>query len=260
MTKEELLQKGIDPEVADEIIAAFEETTDGNSLSALQKALDDDGMDSLFKAKGGKEGEKEEEEEEEEDYNAEYMKKHMKRYMKENKSACAKAAKESGLFEEKLEKAMETFDTSADGAIVEMADLLPILEHQKEFNSAMQKAVEFISGQVLLIASQNEKSFDLMQKAARVQVEQANSLGEFLSVPQGRKGVIASMQKATPAIAAVTPEGNKLIYQTLMKAVQGGDKMAGQIISVFESNGHDASKLNEVSRKYINDLIQKGAN
>lgn len=259
MTKDELLQKGIDPEVADEIIAAFEETTDGNSLSALQKALDDDGMDSLFKAKGGK-GKEEEDDEDDEDYNAEYMKKHMKRYMKENKSACEKTAKESGLFEEKLEKAIDNFDTNADGAIVEMADLLPILEQQKEFNSALQKAVEFISGQVLLISKQNEQSFDLMQKAARVQVEQANSLGEFLSVPQGRKGVIATMQKAGPVASAVTPEGNKMIYQTLMKAVQGGDKMAGQIISAFESHGHDASKLSDASKKYINDLIQKGAN
>ena len=51
LTKEELLEKGVSEDAADEIIAAFEESGSQNSLELLEKALnDDDKTMSLFKA------------------------------------------------------------------------------------------------------------------------------------------------------------------------------------------------------------------
>lgn len=56
MLKELLLQKGMSEAEADEIVAANAAQTEDSSLIALQKALSDDNMDSLFKAKGGGKG------------------------------------------------------------------------------------------------------------------------------------------------------------------------------------------------------------
>ena len=115
MTKEELLQKGVSEEVADEIIQAMTVQEDEDSLSALQKALDEvpENMELLEKA------EDEEEEDEEKD---EYSEKDMKRYMKaKGKAACQKMMKELGFASEKMSKAVEDIDADADGAIVEMA-------------------------------------------------------------------------------------------------------------------------------------------
>jgi len=255
-TKAELLEKGISDEVADEIIAAASEDEGSeNSLQALEKAISEPETGELFKAKGGKEkGEDEDEDDEDSDYDESYMKKYMKRYMKENKKACGKMAKEAGIFSGNMEKAAE-IDMDAEGAIVEMADLKPILEEQGEFNSRMAKAIETLAEQITYISDQQEKSFDLMQKAAAVQVETAKGMGEFMSVPQGRKGVTASveMQKGVQ----YTPEMVKVAYTVLMKAVQNKDEKAGMIISAFESSGKRLDRLNSVQRQYINDLIQK---
>lgn len=254
LTKDELLRKGISEEVADEIIAAADSDGDSeNSLQALEKAISGDVENGLlFKAKGGEE---EEEEEEEEEYNEEYMRKYMKKYMKENKSACAKAAKEVGLFADKMEKARADFDMDAEGAIVEMADLKPILDAQSDVNSAMAKAVQDLSRTVETIVAQNEQAFDLMKKAAAVQVETAKGIDSFLSTPQGRKGITASadMQKAQ----SFSPELSKVAYSVLMKAVHNKDEKAGMIISAFESAGKRLDRLNPAQRAYITELIQK---
>jgi hypothetical protein len=257
LTKEELLQKGISAEVADEIIAASaSDEGSENSLQALEKAISTPEEGELFKAKGGKEkGEGEDEDGEDSDYDEAYMRKYMKRYMKENKKACGKMAKEAGIFSGNMEKAAE-LDMDAEGAIVEMADLKPILEEQGEFNSRMAKAIETLAEQVMYISERQDKSFDLMTKAAAVQVETAKGLGEFLSVPQGRKGVTASveMQKASQ----VTPEMSKMIYSKLMKAVQSGNKDAGMVISAFESSGKNINRLNPAHRAFITQLMQEG--
>lgn len=257
LTKEELLQKGISAEVADEIIAAAaSDEGSENSLQALEKAISTPEEGELFKAKGGKEkGEGEDEDDEDSDYDEAYMRKYMKRYMKENKKACGKMAKEAGIFSGNMEKAAE-LDMDAEGAIVEMADLKPILEEQGEFNSRMAKAIETLAEQVMYISERQDKSFDLMTKAAAVQVETAKGLGEFLSTPAGRKGVTASveMQKASQ----VTPEMSKMIYSKLMKAVQSGNKDAGMVISAFESSGKNINRLNPAHRAFITQLMQEG--
>ena len=77
ITKEELLQKGIDPAEADNIISALEGQKENSSpLEALNKALSDDPeMDSLFKAKKGEGDEGDEGDEGEEEYDEKFMKK-----------------------------------------------------------------------------------------------------------------------------------------------------------------------------------------
>jgi hypothetical protein len=272
MTKEELLQKGVSEDVADEIISAFEDGGQENSLSLLEKALNkgSDKQESLFKAeeegeeKEEKESKKEEGEEEEEgedkDYDEKYMKKYMKRYMKENKKACSKAAKEVGMFNDEMKKAMDDIDTGAEGAVVEMNDLAPYLNAQRKFNDTMAKAIKEISSQVILISSQNEQSFDLMEKAARVQVEQAKAIDGVFSQPQGRKGVMSSaVQPMAKAVDQFVKEDNTRIYSVLMKAVKTGDRTAGQVISVFESCGKNANKLNITQRQYVSELLNKEA-
>jgi len=254
MTKEELLQKGISEDVADEIVAAFEETENSaNSLLLLEKALNKDSgkQESLFKAK---DEDGDDEDDDADDYNEEYMKKYMKRYMKENKKSCSKAAKEVGLFEGEMKKAIDDIDRDAEGAVIEMVDLAPILDSQREFNESMSKAIQEISSQIAVISAQTEEGFDLMEKAARVQVEQAKALDTVLSQPQGRKGVTANVNMAKAA-EIVTPEQNQMVYKTLMKAVSSGDKQAGQIISVFESAGKTIRALTPAQRQYVNELM-----
>lgn len=258
MTKDELLEKGIAEETADEIVAAFSNSEE-DSLLTLQKALDDSPeMDGLFKADKKAEESEDGDSEDEDDYNEAYMKKYMKRYMKENKKSSAKAAKEVGIFGEKMEKAISDIDTDSEGAVVEMTDLAPFLSTQSEFNESMVKAISELAGSIDLVSAQAEKSYDLMQKSAKVQVEQARGMDDFLSTPQGRKGVIASadMQKAQ----IVSADQNEEIYKVLMKAVKEKDHTAGQIISAFESRGKNANMLNKVQKEYINDLLKKEAN
>ena len=257
-TKAELLEKGISDEVADEIIAAAaSDEGSENSLQALEKAISNPEEGELFKAKGGKEkGEDEDDDDEDSDYDESYMKKYMKRYMKENKKACGKMAKEAGIFSGNMEKAVSDLDMDAEGAIIEMADLKPVLEAQGEVNSKMAKAIETLTEQVMYLSEQQDKSFDLMTKAAAVQIETAKGIGEFLSTPAGRKGVTASveMQKASQ----VTPEMSKMIYSKLMKAVQSGNKDAGMVISAFESSGKNINRLNPAHRAFITQLMQEG--
>lgn len=252
MTKEELLEKGVSVEVADEIIAAFEDAGSSNSLELLEKALSEPKEQTLFKA--------EDDPEDEDDYDEEYMRKYMKKYMKENKSACTKAAKEAGLFAEEMKKAISEIDMNAEGAVIEMAELSPVLNSFVECIDKMAKAIEEVSGTVNVIAENTEPGYDLMQKAARVQVEQAKALDGILSQPAGRKGVVAhtNLQKAADVVN--NPEVGKAVYSVLFKATKGGDHKAGEIISLYESAGHDIRALTPDHRQYVNDLLAKEAN
>jgi len=236
MTKQELLRKGVSEQVADEIVSYLSEP---DSLRILEKALN--------KADEPEEESEEEEpeEEEEDEYNEEYMKKYMKKYMSENKKACGKMAKELGIVNDDMKKAIDDFNFSGDGAVIEMEELSPILYAQQEFNAALTKAIRNISNKVEEIHLQNQTGFDLLQKAARLQVEQAKALDAELSKPQGRKSVNVSMEKAG------SPDESAFLYATLLKAVQNGDTNAGQIISVYESAGKNLNALSTEQKQYI---------
>lgn len=259
LTKEELLEKGLSEADADEIIAAFESKDPENSLQLLEKALNEGNVNEpLNKAKKESEDENDEDKKEE-DYNPEYMKKYMKRYMKENKKVCGKMAKEVGLYGDEMKKAIDEMDSNLDGAVVEMADLKPILDAQTNVIESMAKAVEELSGQVMAVTNQSDKSFDILKKAANVTVEQAKAINDFLGQPTGRKGKDAipgkEMEKA--AKMEFSPEAKRQIYTVLMKATQNGDRTAGQVISAFESAGKDVNKLNPSHKQYIGELMQK---
>ena len=255
MTREELLEKGISEDVADEIISAFDEKGSENSLELLEKALSqDDKQESLFKAD---EPEEDDDDEGGDGYDEEYMRKYMKKYMKENTSACKKAAKEIGLFNEDMKKAIDDVNVDADGAVVEMADLAPFLDSQREYNEQMAKAISVLAEQISVISAQAENGFDVMHKAARVQLEQARAFDQFLGAPTGRKGVTATadMQKAVEY--TVTPEQKRDVYSALFKATRSGDHKAGEIISIFESAGQDIRALTPEHKLYVNDLLNK---
>jgi len=260
MTKEELLQKGISEQDADKIIAALESDseTENNPVDLLQKALDGSPeMDDLTKA--DKEEGKDDEDEEKDDYNGKYMKKHMKRYMKENSKSCQKIMKEFGSSGEKMQKAIEEFDVESEGAVIEMTDLTPFLKEQSEFNLSMVKAVEELAQSVDSITAKTEKNLDIMQKAARVQVEQAKSINDFLAVPQGRKGVIANEKMAKASKESFSTTDKQLIYSSLMKAVKSRTPHAGEVISRFESSGQNLNLLSNQDKQYIQGLISEEA-
>ena len=248
LTKEQMLQKGVSEEAADEIIASYSSTED--PLLDLQKALDDP-LEDLLKA----ESEEENEEEEEEDFDEKYMKKYMKRFMKKNSSYCSKMMKNLNSSNEKMEKAISDIDLDAEGAVVEMINLSPFLENQSVFNQTMVKAIDYLSNQIDGIVKSSEKSFDLMQKAAKVQVEQAKLFSNISSIPNGRKGVLVN-EDLSKASNVLKNHGD-VIYTELLKATQAGDKNAGYILSAFESSGKNANLLNESQKKYINNLINK---
>jgi len=257
LTKEELLQKGISETDADEIMAkASAEPTKEDNLQALQKALDEDSpdatMDNLEKAEdeGGKE---EDEEDEKDEYNEKYMKKYMKRYMKENTKACQKMMS-------KMSKAIEEIDEESPGAVVEMADLAPFLDTVGEVIETMSKAIVETNERMDAIESQNEKSYDLLKKAATVQIEQAQGLKGFLSTSQGRKGVVttAEMTKAVqPTIKVYSLDDNKAVYQKLAKAMKEGKPNAGELLSVFESRNKNFNALNPAQKQAIQRFMEE---
>jgi len=269
LTKEEMLQKGIPEKTADEIIAAFEDSQDNDSLLALQKALEvspDTGEDLFKAAKGdGKGKDSEDDDDDDEDYDEAYMKKYMKRYMKTNSKSAQKMMKDMGLLKEDMKKAMDDIDVSnSEGAVVEMNDLAPFLEKQTEFNECLLKALETLSGQNELISDSMSKAFNLVQKSAKVTADQAVQMKEFLNIPQGRKGVLAGnvdMKKANEIDPATifSAEDNKKAYQVLMKATQEKHTHAGMVISSFEAANHNANLLNLSQKQFIRDLIAKEA-
>jgi len=250
MTKEELLQKGISEENADLIIASFsEDSKEDDSLTLLNKALSDENPDEsledLSKAEKGKKKE-DDSEDEKEDYDEKFMKT-MKRYMKEK----GKMFKEE---KEDMKKAIDEFDTNSEGAVVEMSDLAPILEKQAEFNEKMSKAIENIAENMVVVSEKSDKNYDLMQKAAKVTAEQAEGLKDFLKVPNGRKGVVGSveMQKAQKT----SNEQSGIVFDVLLKATKEKNQDAGYVLSAFESAGKDINKLSPAHKKFINQLLQ----
>lgn len=265
ITKEELLQKGVSEEIADEIIATFDEIdTEDDSLLALQKALDKKDSNSeqdLFKAD---EGDKKEDNDDKDDYDESYMKKYMSRYMKKNMKSCQKMMKEIGGYSEKMSKAIEDFDLDSEGAVVEMTDLKPFLDDVNEVFDGMSKAISTLADRIIAIEDKTESTYDLMHKAATVQADQAKEINEFLSVPQGRKGVVSGMNKAQDTNVvnktSFSKEDNDFAYKTLQKALHNGEKDAGTLISVFESNGHDLNNLRPAQRQAISTFISKGVN
>ena len=258
LTKESLLSKGLSPEIADEILSAMD-GADDNSLTALRKALEP--KDGLFKAEEGeKEGDDADDKEPDgdaDDYDEKYMKKHMKKYMKENKKACRKAADEAELYDKEMKKAIDSIDLNADGAVVEMADLSPVLDAIVETNSAMLKAINTLIDRTDIITGQNEKSFEILHKAAAVTAETADSITGYMGAPQGRKGVTTGdMTKAQAHTSTLDP---KVVYRVLAKAMTAGDQKAGGILEVFESSGKNLRYLNSERQAYVAELIKKEA-
>lgn len=263
MTKEELLLKGLSEKDADEIIASFSEAEKGvkDPLQALKKAIGDDDVDPegdeaiLAKAK------KDEEDGGEEDtYDAEYMKKHMKRYMMENKKACKKMGEDMGLYQEKMKKAIDDIDIDADGVIVDMEDLTPFLDAQKDTIEHLAKAVDSINDQLEVIVSQGSVSYDLLNKASVVHVNVAETLNKAMSLTSGRKGLTESelIEKGKKNTDKNTER--KKVWNVLHKALSSGDRKAGELMSKFESTGQRYNLLTEPERSYVQNLIEGGGN
>jgi hypothetical protein len=259
MKKEELLQKGISEEVADEIIASFTDNETENSLLALKKAVGKGADEStLFKA-AKKTGGDDDDEGDDDEYDEAYMKKHMSRYMKENKKNSQEMKKASSTYEGDMQGAVEEL-AGADAAYVETGDLMPCLKAQEKATLDIYKAISDISERIGLIESQNLEAYKLMSKAAQLQVDQAEGLEQFLSASAGKKGVTSNvdLKKAgLPAGQQLTKEQNGQVWQTLYKAVRKRDEKACEIISRFESVGHDTRFLTPPEINYIQELIKQ---
>ena len=259
LTKEQLLQKGISPAVADEILAAANNQED-SSLLALQKALKGDDMDSLFKAGEGNGGQDPDDNgDDDDDYDEEYMKKYMKKFMVANKSACTKAAKEVGLFGDEMKKAIDGIDMNADGAIIEMADLSDYLDAQVKFNSKLTKAFDTLLERVEIIAEQNAAGYSLLHKASTLQADMAEGMGSFLNSPAGRKGVTTVDMGKAKGVVTQNAANTNAIYTVLFKAMQSGDEKADMVLSAFESAGKNINKLDKGKQAFIAQLMAKEA-
>lgn len=256
LTKEELLQKGISEEIADEIIKSYTDNSqEDDSLETLQKALNEGTPATEDLSKAEKKGDKDDSDGEKDDYNESYMKKHMKRYMKEKGKVFEDKDDDS---EKDMKKAIDDIDLNSEGAVVEMTDLAPFLNTLGPIIASMSKAIPELAERIEVVSAQSEKNYDLMQKAAKVTAESAENMSKFLDIPNGRKGEDASvdMQKAQ----ASSSEQRKIVHGVLMKAVRENDRKAGQIISAFESSGQNINALKPSDKKYVNDLIKKEAN
>jgi len=258
ITKEDLLQKGMSEADADEIISKLETEDELDSLQALEKALSNDDKttvvddQNLNKADDGggddDEGDKDSDDDEK-----------MMKYMKsKGKARCQKMMKKLGYSSEKMQKAIDDIDLESEGAVVEMNDLAPFLEAQANIFDEMIKAIGELSSQIVLISSQNDKSYDLMQKASTVQFEHATAFKDYLKVPQGRKGVASVEKSMEKAKKHEFVEGDqKIVYSTLLKATQGGDRKAGSILSVYESSGQNINMLSDDKKRYISNLLKE---
>lgn len=248
MTKNQLLQKGISPDVADEILRSFNADAGDSPLLALNKALkgSKEAENELFKAEDsheepdGDEGKGKGSEESDEDGDEEA-------YMK-------KAEKEKA---EKMSKARAELDLdNAAGGVVEMADLSAFLNATSEFSKVMCKAVGDLRSEIRTLKAQNAETYSLMAKAAAVQAVTAEAFGQSLGQSAGRKGV-TTIPATDMAKAAAVSDSTK-VYQTLAKAMNAGDRQAGFILSAFESTGKRVDRLDATSKKYISELLSKG--
>lgn len=239
MNKEQLMAKGLSPEAADEVIASFAGSTAGSPILELHKAIKKGGKaDDLFKA--------EEEEEDEEkagdgDDDDDDMEK-------------GEDIDEDG---EDLEKAISDINAHGEGAVVEMTDLAPYLRATAKFNKSMLKAVSDLVAENRTIKAQNAELYDIMHKAASVQVLTAETLEKAMGAPAGRKGVTTVSSQILEKAKAVDTDA-KTVYVTLEKAMLTGDRRAGLVLSAFESAGKQVGKLDKSSREYIAELIKKG--
>lgn len=263
MLKKLLLQKGMSEAEADEIIAATAQEND-SSLIALQKSLNSPEMDKLFKAKGGKdEAEEDGGDDDDEEYDEKFMKKHKKYMKKFGKGDDGKHDEPDGdeapAFGKEMKKAVSDFDFQAEGGVVEMAELSPLIEAFVSTVSNLEKAISGLNRKVELISAQNEASFSLMAKAAAVQVETAETISGIASTPAGRKGIVVQDMAKAKSTAIVTAEP-KTVWKVLAKAITGGDMKAGAIGSKFESSGMRINFLNQDEQKYVQELIAKEAN
>jgi len=256
LTKEELLEKGISEEVADEIIASFDDKQNlsGNPLEMLEKALSDTKEDTLFKAAASKE-EEEPDEDEDEEYDEKFMKK-MKRYMKSNNKKMVGLEKA----ESDMKKAVDNINTEADGVIAEMEDVTPVLNSLVAGFEALSKAVSDIDAKVNFISEQSSKGFDIMEKAAHVQLEQAKFFDKEMSKSAGSKGIAFDGKMSKASELQTKADQGRAVYSVLMKATQNKDRKAGAIISRFESSGRNINILTDSEKAYVNDLIKKEAN
>jgi hypothetical protein len=256
ITKEELLQKGIDPDEVDKIISALEGQSENSSpLEALNKALNENPEMDLFKAKKGEGDEDEDDEEDGEEYDEKFMKK-MKKYMK-SKGKHEEPDGDEGLFGG-MKKAIEHIDPSSEGAIVEMIDLAPILDTMVDTVENMAKAISSLERKIEVISSQNAESYSLLSKAAAVTAETAEIVTGIGNTPVGRKGaLVQDMQKAVKTVQTVD---SKAVWTTLVKALNAGDMKAGAIGSKFESSGKRFDFLNSEEQSYVKELMNKEAN
>jgi len=262
MTKDELLLKGFSPEEAEIVSQALDAQANKepeNPLLALKKELD------LSKAKVPEGDDEPDKEGKDDDYNPEYMKKNMRRYMKENKKACAKMMKEMGDYSQDMKKALEDFDEDGD-YLLETKNLAPFMETFTGITPVLEgmvKAIVNINEELTMVKGQNEKTFDLMQKAASVTADQAEifqNLNQAMSKSNGRKGITgtqAPLQKAATPQGTITPEVNKQIFTTLMKAVKNGVPGSDNVISILETVGKDVNKLPAQSRQELVNVIEQ---
>ena len=239
MNKEQLMAKGLSPEAADEVIASFAGADAGSPILELHKAVKKGASVDLFKAEEDDEDDEKAGDGDEED---------------DDDMEKGEAIEED---EEDLEKAISDFNTSGEGAVVEMADLAPYLRATAKFNKSMLKAVSSLVAENKTIKAQNKELFELMHKAASVQVFTAEALEKAMSLPAGRKGVTTVPAQELAKAKAISSDA-KGIYVTLEKAMTIGDKRAGFILSAFESVGKRVEKLDQSSRDYISELIKKG--
>jgi len=260
ITKEELLQKGIDASEADKIISALEAQVENSSpLEALNKALNEDSeMDSLFKAAKKGEDDGDDEDDDGEEYDEKFMKKHKKFMKKLGKSDDGDEDDEKGgnMFGKEMKKAFDGI-SDAEGAVVDMADLTPVLDAMVETVQTMAKAISGLERKIEVISSQNSESYSLLAKAAAVTAETAEIVTGMGNAPVGRKGaLVADMQKAK----AVPSVDIKKVWETLAKAINTGDLKAGAIGSKFESSGKRFAFLSDEEQGYVKELMTKEAN
>jgi hypothetical protein len=258
VTKEELLQKGLSEEEADGVVAKYssEPTLEDDPLQALNKALGQEKA-TTDKADLNKAEKDEEDDNDEKEYDANYMKKNMKRYMKENKKACQKLMKEMDMYTDKMQKAEEEIDTSSDGVVVEMDDLSPYLTAQNEAFEQLAKAVVSINEQLEVIRDQGVQSYDLMQKAGKVNAMTYETFNKAMSISTGKKGVMASekMNKAEKL-----KENSHNQWEILYKATKAGNIKAGDVIGKFETAGRNINLLNPEDQAFIQNLVEGGSN
>jgi len=258
ITKEELLQKGIDPAEADKIISALEGQAENSSpLEALNKALKDDSeMDSLFKAAKKGEGD-EDDEEDEEEYDEKFMKK-MKKYMKsKGKEDSGDDDDDKGFFGKEMKKAVDDINPDSDGLVIEMADFKPVFESMVSTIQKMSKAISGLERKVEVLSEQNSDSYSLLAKAAAVTAETAEIVTGMGNIPAGRKGALIADMKKAKQVENVDPQK---VWTALAKAVNAGDLKAGEIGSKFESAGKRFGFLSDPEQAYVMELMKKEAN